>query len=881
MRDRASEYLYGELERELGRKFLRELELPSYFRTSLNPSFKLRPYQVECFQYFRALLHEDFQSVLKGRRHFLFHMATGSGKTLIMAGILMMLYEQGYRNVLFFVDQKPIIAKTKINFLSPKASKYLFNTPIQIGDKQIEIREVSNFQESHPDCLNICFSTLAQLHLDLNQPKENAPTYEDFEDLKLVMIADEAHHINADTKKGVSKARDLFGNIGGESESWEDTVMRIHNISDSLLLEFTATMPLSNEYIRDKYRDKLLYDYPLRRFREDKYSKDIEVVQRDLDELGRALQAIVLSQYKRKLFNAIGQPIKPVVFFKSKTKKANKEFIESFSTMLKELQPGEITEIEQGSVGDVRKAFDYFAETGVTHYHLIQELREDFSSEKLVLIDGNNDSDEKQVLLNTLEDSDNEIRAVFAVDMLKEGWDVLNLYDIVRLYDTRDAKQGVPGRTTVSEAQLIGRGARYMPFTAPEGDLPKGQRKYDGDIENPLRVVEKLHYHSMQNPRYIQELKVALVESGIIANTTKEVELRLKEDFKKSSLYQRGYVFRNERQVEESHQSVADLFHSAISSQMIEVSLYTGQMSSELIMSENEDQNNRSGGSPSTSFQATFEALGSSVVRSALYVLSEYTFPNLRKRFPQLSSVSEFVTGDSYISELPIRITGNAPSLTALSQEDKRRVAIQALQTLLPALEEETTAYRGSREFSPVDFQKVFKDHVLKISIEGGEDKEYGQSIRPDLDVSQLKWHAYDDCIGTSEEKALVKYVHSIYAELEERYDEVYLVRNERDLRIYAFDDGQAFEPDYLLFMSKRGEEKITSYYQIFIEPKGTHLTSKDAWKERLLMKLGESVEVTFSQKGKEFVIWGLPFYTQEEEGSFDKSLRDKVGLPR
>ena len=29
----------------------------------------------------------------------------------------------------------------------------------------------------------------------------------------------------------------------------------------------------------------------------------------------------------------------------------------------------------------------------------------------------------------------NGIRAIFAVDMLNEGWDVLNLYDIVRLYD--------------------------------------------------------------------------------------------------------------------------------------------------------------------------------------------------------------------------------------------------------------------------------------------------------------------------------------------------------------------------------------------------------------------------------------------------------------
>lgn len=81
--------------------------------------------------------------------------------------------------------------------------------------------------------------------------------------------------------------------------------------------------------------------------------------------------------------------------------------------------------------------------------------------------------------------------------MLNEGWDVLNLYDIVRLYDTRDANGGKPGKTTMQEAQLIGRGARYMPFRDPSDDsLPIDKRKYDCDVANPCRVVEKLHYHS-------------------------------------------------------------------------------------------------------------------------------------------------------------------------------------------------------------------------------------------------------------------------------------------------------------------------------------------------------------------------------------------------
>ncbi len=87
-----------------------------------------------------------------------------------------------------------------------------------------------------------------------------------------------------------------------------------------------------------------------------------------------------------------------------------------------------------------------------------------------------------------------KFRVVFAVDMLNEGWDVLNLFDIVRLYETRDGGRGKIGKTTMQEAQLIGRGARYMPFTEPTGELPSGKRKYDDDTTNRLRMLETLHY---------------------------------------------------------------------------------------------------------------------------------------------------------------------------------------------------------------------------------------------------------------------------------------------------------------------------------------------------------------------------------------------------
>lgn len=79
-------------------------------------------------------------------------------------------------------------------------------------------------------------------------------------------------------------------------------------------------------------------------------------------------------------------------------------------------------------------------------------------------------------------------RAVFEVKKLDEGWDVLNLFDIVRLYETRQSSGTRISPATIAEAQLIGRGARYCPFQV-EQEQPRFQRKYDEDVASPCGFV--------------------------------------------------------------------------------------------------------------------------------------------------------------------------------------------------------------------------------------------------------------------------------------------------------------------------------------------------------------------------------------------------------
>ena len=165
-------------------------------------------------------------------------MATGSGKTVMMAGLILHYYSLGYRNFLFFVNQTNIIEKTKSNFLDRASAKYLFAESIEIDGMRVPVNEVDNFAAADPNAINLCFSTTQKLHIDFLDPKENSLTRDDFEDAPVVMMSDESHHVNTRTKRA-TKAEDE------EDRSWEYTVSSAFlGNRDNVLLEFTATVDL-------------------------------------------------------------------------------------------------------------------------------------------------------------------------------------------------------------------------------------------------------------------------------------------------------------------------------------------------------------------------------------------------------------------------------------------------------------------------------------------------------------------------------------------------------------------------------------------------------------------------------------------------------------
>ncbi|MDO8658364.1 MAG: DEAD/DEAH box helicase family protein, partial [Candidatus Levybacteria bacterium] len=144
---------------------------------NLNPAFPAREYQKEAlgrFYYYCEEYHQKLKPI-----HLMFNMATGSGKTLIMAANILYLYQKGYRNFIFFTRLGNIIQKTKANFLDPNSKKYLFADKITLGGQEIKIKEVDNFEGVNDDDINIILSTTAILHSRFNFARENVLTYED------------------------------------------------------------------------------------------------------------------------------------------------------------------------------------------------------------------------------------------------------------------------------------------------------------------------------------------------------------------------------------------------------------------------------------------------------------------------------------------------------------------------------------------------------------------------------------------------------------------------------------------------------------------------------------------------------------------------------
>jgi len=849
-------------------------EIPANILDNLNPIFELREYQISTIARFIEYFENEEEKKIPIQ--LLFNMATGSGKTLLMVAFILYLYEKGYRHFIFFVDKTNIIKKTIDNFTNKKSSKHLFANRIFIDGQEVLVKQVENFSKNEQDNISIHFTTISGLHSKLNSPQQDYMTFDDFKKYKTVFISDEAHHINALTKNKLSKTE------AEEKKSWEYTVNKLLNLrADNILLEFTATIDWKDPQIFAKYKDKVLMEYDLKRFREDKFSKDVFLFQSDSEITERMLQAVIISQYRRKVAEKNKIVLKPVLLMKSNKINESKINYNLFVELIKNLKASDIKIIGKvaGKIEDenniLRRAFEFFNIAKINDSDLVKEIKVEFNEDRLVEINSRDESEEKQLLINKLEDNDNEIRVVFAVDMLNEGWDVLNLFDIVRLYGSRDS-----GNPTIQEAQLVGRGARYCPFVLDNPD-EKYIRKFDEDLKSELRVIEQLHFHSIQNHRYISELRKALEDGGIMRKRGTEKTLTVKDSFKNTRFYKKGVLWKNKRELDkrENVKSINEFIDkdrtykiNIESSANINVIAGFGK---EEIKQKNEN-----------SVFKKINTLPKHIARKALDRFSFFNFQNLISYFPHISSIDEFMTSDKYLGGITLEITASEKEHSSIILFKKLLNVIESVKNDIKA---NSSKYRGARVFEPIEVKKAVIDKELIIEEpKEGSHQERGLSmsgaeslngLRTDIpfNLANEDWYIYSDDYGTDEEKYLVKFVYDIKDKLQKTFKETYLIRNQKMLDLFTFKKGNRFEPDYILMLGD-GKAKA-NYLQLFIEPKGQQLEKGEEWKQEFLLEIKQECEIVNLLENDKYKIFGLPFYQESRKANLKEKLEELVNI--
>jgi len=186
--------------------------------------------------------------------------------------------------------------------------------------------------------------------------------------------------------------------------------------------------------------------------------------------------------------------------------------------------------------------------------------------------------------------------------------------------------------------------------------------------------------------------------------------------------------------------------------------------------------------------------------------------------------------------------------------------------------------------FIPNKIKNVVRDKTLSINVGDYSDQEFGRPMSNpvhgnlQLNLSDKNWYVYDENYGTSEEKHFIYFINGVMEKLKEKYSEIYLVRNANLFKIYRFSDGKAIEPDFVLFLKENGNKKWVQY-QLFIEPKGTHLLKTDQWKEDFLKEIESNHQLQITAENGNYKLIGMPFYNKNIETNFTNVFNEKLKL--
>ena len=407
-----------------------------------------------------------------------FVLATGVGKTRLMGAFITYLYTNyGVKNFFVVAPGKIVYDKLKQDLGNPANPKYVFNgvgcfdnPPRIIADDDYRDKQIDLFDSDvkiyvfNIDKFNSENAKMRAINEYLGDSFFNQLSQLD----DLVMIMDESHHYHAD--RGALSLNELNPILG---------------------LELTAT-PYYNKGSKQVPFKNAVYEYPLSASISDGYTRtpyavtrqDIDFKNFGEDELDHTMLSDGLLCHE-----TIKQELE--IYGLDNNEKVVKPFM---MVVCKDTD-------------HATKIYNYVTSTAFSNGNY---------QYKTLLIHSNLPKAKKEGavdLLQKVEEHDNPIEIVIHVDMLKEGWDVNNLYTIV------------PLRTATSKIlreQMVGRGLR----------LPFGQRTGVQNVDSVMLTAhdkfEEILTEAQKGDSIFKAGNVINVED-LVKQKVKETELTTKE----------------------------------------------------------------------------------------------------------------------------------------------------------------------------------------------------------------------------------------------------------------------------------------------------------------------------------------------------------------
>ncbi|WP_236635751.1 DEAD/DEAH box helicase family protein [Helicobacter pylori] len=797
----------------------KEIDLPTHITSNLKK--ELRDYQKQAiYNYLEKRQSNTTQ------KHFMFEMATGSGKTLVMAGLILECCKQGYQNFIFFVNSTSILEKTKLNFTDSASSKYLFSENININDENTEIKSINNLNESHNNAINIYFSTIQGLFSLFTKAKENAITLEDLKDQKLVFLADEAHHLNTETKKKLNDSE------ASEKRNWESVVkLALEQNKDNLLLEFSATIP-KEKSVEEKYKNLKVATYTLKQFSEDKFCKNIYSLSYENKALEtRFLGACVSSLYKELLAQHHNiENFKPCILFKSERIEESKKNQERFNAFLENLSPLDLENFFHYSRNAFFKDAKNFFDKQKYTPNLVAFLQTKFKKSTQINTNNEKELEKGMPLLNSLEDRDNPKRVIFSVDKLNEGWDVLNLFDIVRLKNKASQKD------TTKDAQLIGRGARYYPFSYNDfkpSRIEFYQRKFD--FSNPLSALERLDYHAVYDSEFIAKLNNELQDLGLeFANEKQTIPLTPTKRFK-------CYYASNTKDKKKNLFNKDYTDPVKVKLQSLHVPLFAFNVREKKVDFKEENKGDRTYYIPHT-----LDKIPLNYFLKALN-LKNLDFKTLKKAFKKHPFNNKVGFIERYISHLKT-------NFHKYQKFDDNKILLKLAVYIIENLKDTLLKEQDKYEVSALEL-KEFETHNKSLSASEWE-----------KDIPFYEWLLFKDMrkLDSDLEREFLGFINDHKEILDKKFKEWCVLRNDHFAELKVFCNiknspyyAQGFEPDFILFAQTHEDEFLG--FTCYMEAKGEHLEPSNAWKKEFLEMLENA---TLKSHNKKLHLKGLPFFT-------------------